>query len=190
MLRAEQGSILRVSGINWPVIVVSNDQFNRIGEAIVCPILSNIPQNAVHIPVSVSFSSGEIKGLIDQGAFDFSKSENDMFILKVLNNHEGDQEKAIAYLKDYWAEDYETYYALYEADDVFAGIYHGSGEDMTERISAYLDDIITSGAEELRGCVVVTEELAQILQKLMDKFTFENVDHSWRKLCYYYDYMG
>lgn len=133
---------------------------------------------------------GQIKGLIDQGAFDFSKSENDMFILKVLNNHEGDQEKAIAYLKDYWAEDYETYYALYEADDVFAGIYHGSGEDMTERISAYLDDIITSGAEELQGCVVVTEELAQILQKLMDKFTFENVDHSWRKLCYYYDYMG
>ena len=64
MLRAEQGSILRVNGINWPVIVVSNDQFNRIGEAIVCPILSNIPQNAVHIPVSVSFGTGEIKGLI------------------------------------------------------------------------------------------------------------------------------
>lgn len=133
---------------------------------------------------------GEIKGLIDQGAFDFSKSENDMFILKVLQNHDNDQEKAIEYLKDYWGEDYETYYALYETDDVLAGIYHGSGEDMTEKISSYLDDIITTGAEELRGCVVVTEELAQILQKLMDKFTFQNVDRSWRKLCYYYDYMG
>ena len=39
MLRAEQGSILRVDGIKWPVIVVSNDHFNEIGEAIVCPIL-------------------------------------------------------------------------------------------------------------------------------------------------------
>ena len=38
--------------------------------------------------------------------------------------------------------------------------------------------------------VVVTEELAEILQMLMDKYTFENVDHSWTKLCYYYDYLG
>ena len=64
MLRAEQGSILRVSGINWPVIVVSNDHFNAIGEAIVCPILDNIVPNAVHLPISVSAASGEITGLI------------------------------------------------------------------------------------------------------------------------------
>ena len=64
MLRAEQGSILRVSGINWPVIVVSNDHFNAIGEAIVCPILDNIAPNAVHLPVCVSSASGEIRGLI------------------------------------------------------------------------------------------------------------------------------
>ena len=64
MLRAEQGSILRVSGINWPVIVVSNNHFNAIGEAIVCPILDNISPNAVHLPVSISSPSGEIKGLI------------------------------------------------------------------------------------------------------------------------------
>ena len=63
-------------------------------------------------------------------------------------------------------------------------------EDLTEKISQYLDDIITSGPKELHGCVVVTEELGELLQKLMDKFTFENVDYSWRKLCYYYDYMG
>ena len=59
MLRAEQGSILRVSGINWPVIVVSNDHFNEIGEAIVCPILNNISPNAVHLPISVPSPSGE-----------------------------------------------------------------------------------------------------------------------------------
>ena len=64
MLRAEQGSILRVSGINWPVIVVSNDHFNEIGEAIVCPILNNISPKAVHRPICIPSSSGEIKGLI------------------------------------------------------------------------------------------------------------------------------
>lgn len=133
---------------------------------------------------------GEVKGLIDQGTFDFSKSEYDMFVLKVLNDHEGDQEKVIEYLKDYWGDDYETYYEIYEVDDVFAGIYHGEGEDLTAAVSEYLDDIITTGPEELHGCVVVTKDLADILQKLMDKLTFANVDHSWRKLCYYYDYMG
>jgi mRNA-degrading endonuclease toxin of MazEF toxin-antitoxin module len=64
MLRAEQGSILCVNGISWPVIVVSNDHFNAIGEAIVCPILNNIAPNAVHLPICISSASGEIKGLI------------------------------------------------------------------------------------------------------------------------------
>ena len=54
MIRAEQGDILRISGINWPVIVVSNDHFNQIGEAIVCPIMADITPNAVHLPLSVS----------------------------------------------------------------------------------------------------------------------------------------
>ncbi len=64
MLRAEQGSILRVSGISWPVIVVSNDHFNAIGEAIVCPILDHVSPNAIHLPICVSSASGEIKGTI------------------------------------------------------------------------------------------------------------------------------
>ena len=64
MIRAEQGDILRVSGINWPVIVVSNNHFNQIGEAIVCPILNGITQNAVHLPVRVSTAAGELLGHI------------------------------------------------------------------------------------------------------------------------------
>ncbi len=63
-MRAEQGDILRVSGISWPVIVVSNDHFNAIGEAIVCPIMDNITRNAVHLPISVPSASGGIKGFI------------------------------------------------------------------------------------------------------------------------------
>ena len=38
--------------------------------------------------------------------------------------------------------------------------------------------------------MVVTERLAELLQMVMDKYTFQNVDHSWTKLCYYYDYLG
>ena len=37
---------------------------------------------------------------------------------------------------------------------------------------------------------MLTKELAEILQMVMDKYTFENVDHAWIKLCYYYDYLG
>ena len=33
-------------------------------------------------------------------------------------------------------------------------------------------------------------ENADILHKLMGKYTFENVDNSWIKMCYYYDYLG
>ena len=61
---AEQGDILQVSGISWPVIVVSNDHFNAIGEAIVCPILNNISQKAVHLPIRISAISREISGMI------------------------------------------------------------------------------------------------------------------------------
>ncbi len=133
---------------------------------------------------------GDIKGMIDKGAFDFSKTENDQYILSVMESNGNDQQKTIEYLKDLWGEDYDGYAEEYKLDDVFAGIYHGSGEDYTGDISKYLSKMINDGHEERKGCVIVTEELAKILQKLMDKFTFENVDNSWIKLCYYYDYLG
>ncbi len=131
-----------------------------------------------------------VKGLIDKGAFDFSKDENDMLILGYMQQNDNDVEKTDAYLKEMWGEEYEANAELYKIKDVFKGRYHGKGEDLTDEISAYLDDIITSGSEERRGCVVVTKELAELLSKLMDKFTFENVEQSWLKLCYYYDYLG
>lgn len=133
---------------------------------------------------------GEVRGLIDKGAFDFSKTEEDLYVLGYLNKNEGDADAAIAELQEVWGEDYETYAELYQVEDVLAGKYHGEGEDLTEEIKTYLDDIITSGSKERIGCVVVTERLAEILQLLMDKYTFENVDNAWTKLCYYYDYLG
>ena len=133
---------------------------------------------------------GEVKGLIDKGGFDFSKSENDQYILTALEINGGDKEKTLQYLKEQWSTDYEAYYEEYKVKDVFDGIYHGAGEDYTDEIKSYLSQMINDGHAERKGCVVVTKELADILQKLMDKFTFENVDDSWVKLCYYYDHMG
>ena len=61
---------------------------------------------------------------------------------------------------------------------------------MTEEITEYYNGIITEGELEVRGCVAVNEELAELLQMLMDKYTFKDVENSWVKLCYYYDILG
>jgi len=132
----------------------------------------------------------KIKGMIDMGGFDFSKTENDLYILSVLEKYNGDTEAADAYLRQFWGEDYDTNAESYQLADVFEGRYHGRGEDYTQEMQSYLDQMITSGPEEQIGCVVVTERLAELLQLLMDKYTFSGVDHSWTKLCYYYQHIG
>lgn len=131
-----------------------------------------------------------ISGMIDMGGFDFSKTEGDQYILSILKKYDYDVDATDAYLREYWGEDYDSYAEIYQLEDVYEGKYHGSGEDLTEEMRGFLDDMITTGSEEKIGCVVVTERLAEILQMIMDKFTFGNVDHSWTKLCYYYEYIG
>lgn len=143
--------------------------------------------SSISTPIS---SGGNIKGLIELGAFDFSKDENDTFVLTALGYNDNDQQKTLEYLKKQWGDDFETYYDEFKVEEVFAGIYHGKGEDYTEVMRQYEKQIITSGAPELNGCLAVNEELAQILQMLMDKYTFEGVETSWRKMCYYYEYFG
>ena len=129
-----------------------------------------------------------VKGMIDMGGFDFSKTENDMYVLSIIEA-QGSVEAADEYLKELWGEDYDAYAEEYQLKDVYAGKYHGEGEDYTEQIRAFCSKV-EGGNSEKAGCVVVTEELAEILQMVMEKYTFENVDHAWTKLCYYYDYLG
>ena len=131
-----------------------------------------------------------IKGMIDMGGFDFSKTEEDLYILSILEAQGGDVAKAKEYLIGMWGADYDGYAEIYQVEDVLAGKYHGEGEDLTEEMRGYLSQMITTGGQEVRGCVVVTQRLAEILQMLMSKYTFQNVDNSWTKLCYYYDYLG
>ena len=131
-----------------------------------------------------------ITGMIDLGGFDFSKTEDDLYILSFMKKYDNDVEATDAYLRELWGEDYDSYAEIYQLEDVYEGKYHGEGENLTEEISAYLDKIITTGSADKQGCVPVDERLAEILQLLMDKYTFENVDNSWTKVCYYYDYLG
>ena len=131
-----------------------------------------------------------VKGMIDLGGFDFTKTENDLYILAFLEKRDFDVEETDAYLREMWGDEYDAYAEIYQLDDVYEGKFHGEGEDLTEEVKEYLDDIITSGAKETQGCVVVTERLAEILQLLMEKYTFENVDEAWIKICYYYQHLG
>lgn len=133
---------------------------------------------------------GKIQGLIDKGAFDFSKTEDDQYVLTALSLNGGDKEKTKQYLKQQWGADYDANCAEFKVDDVLAGTYHGTGKDYTAKIKTYLSKMIDDGHAERKGCVAVDKELAEILQALMDKFTFEGVDNSWLKLCYYYDRLG
>ena len=131
---------------------------------------------------------GQVKGMIDMGGFDFSKTENDLYVISVLEKYNYDVDAADAYLRSYWGEEYETNAQEYLLEEVYAGKYHGRGQDYTEEMRSYLSKMITTGAT--KGCVAVDERLAQLLQLIMDKYTFAGVDHSWTKLCYYIDHMG
>ena len=128
---------------------------------------------------------GEVLGLVDKGAFDFSKTEEDNIVLAYLAQHDGDVKATDEYLRKEWGEEYDGYAESYKLQDVYEGIYHGKGGDLTEEVRAYAKKMIASG--DLHGCVAVDARLAEILQMLMDKFTFEGVEHSWIKVCYYYN---
>lgn len=130
------------------------------------------------------------RGMIDMGGFDFSKTSDDLYVLSVLEKYNGNEEEALAYLKTFWAEDYDANYEIYKVEDVLEGRFHGTGKDLTAEISAYLSKMYQGSAKERVGCVPVDQKLADLLQALMDKYTFEDVENSWIKLCYYYDHLG
>ena len=132
----------------------------------------------------------KIKGMIDMGGFDFSKNEEDLYVLGVMESQNNDVEATRAYLKEAWGDDFDANAEAYKIEDVFAGKYHGTGKDLTSEIKSYQSKMYSGSAKERVGCVPVDARLAEILQQLMDKYTFEDVDNSWIKLCYYYDYLG
>ncbi|MBR5144307.1 MAG: hypothetical protein IKW53_04575, partial [Clostridia bacterium] len=158
--------------------------------------------------------------MIDAGAFNFSYSEEDLYVLNYLAKVGGDVEKCRTGLKAELGDAYNKTYVSFDeygnsfiengfaVEEVLAGIYHGKGNDETATMREYAKKIIKAGdtittvsadgttiVEEVVqegdariGCVAVDAELAAILQQLMDKYTFEGVENSWLKLCYYEQY--
>ena len=127
-------------------------------------------------------------------------SENDQFILdKIAEFKEqyGDKSWREGF-KTLWGDEYQTKYAEYKVDEVALGKYHGESYDLTDEMNSYVEKMIEIEFNEdgiainpeLQGCVEVDERLGELLQILMDKFTFPGVDHSWTKLCYYYEHIG
>lgn len=60
MIRIEQGDLLKISGIKYPVIVVSNGFFNQSGKVIVCPIVSQAEEGPLHIQLKDSSVKGYV----------------------------------------------------------------------------------------------------------------------------------
>ena len=54
MTIVEQGDLLKVDGVTHPVIVVSNNFFNKSGRVIACPILKKAVPGPLHIALSDS----------------------------------------------------------------------------------------------------------------------------------------
>ena len=77
MAKVEQGDLLKVAGLAYPVIVVSNDFFNESGKAIVCPIMKNAADGPLHIKLKDCLVEGyvlcEQVRYIDLAARHFSK---------------------------------------------------------------------------------------------------------------------
>ena len=141
------------------------------------------------INTTETFSGQSILDLIESGAFDFRHDEVDTVIIKMMANNtnadgEFDREACIEDVKAYYAENYASVEG--QMLEVFAGKYHGTGDDYTERMREIAETKLITADGETKGCVEVDEELANILQLLMDKYTFKNVVTSWRKLCFYY----
>lgn len=145
------------------------------------------------------FTNKSIEQMIELGAFDFRRTEDDQYILNFLALNDNDPEKCDAYLKELWGDAYATYADLYKIQDVYAGVYHGDGEDYSALARSFLAKKIKAGYnadlnetiannDARIGCVIVTKELSDLLTLLMDKYTFEGVENSWTKLCYYSQY--
>lgn len=56
----EQGDLLKVDGVAHPVLVVSNNFFNRSGKVIACPVLKNAAPSPLHIAIDNPVVEGAV----------------------------------------------------------------------------------------------------------------------------------
>jgi len=156
----------------------------------------------------VIYSADEdVVDMIDARAFNFTYSENDLHVLNTLAKYDGDKDACRAALREELGVLYENTYVDefgnvtegFAVEEVLAGTYHGAAGDLTEEVKSIVanrmikvgtvigDETIAEGDVRI-GCIIVDARLAEILQLLMDKYTFEGVENSWTKICFYSQY--
>ena len=64
MKELEQGEIVKIEGITHPILVVSKDYYNRLGQIIGCPIVKTNIKSAIYVYIETGIVSGTI--LCDQ----------------------------------------------------------------------------------------------------------------------------
>ena len=137
-----------------------------------------------------------------------NKTDKDIKALEYLEIYNADGKSA---LKEYWDAEFSSivpgedesvtdisewrfnyFWTYYSMDDVLAGRYHGIVENFTDEMLKYVaameNDIVNN--PERQGCVAVTRELALILDTLITREVFEDVQNGWLKFCFYYDILG
>ncbi len=191
----DEGSDIIAGGINVELCTDESDP--RYGYY--CHLLPNGELGSIvyadfHFTTNI-FPTQSLKALIESGAFNMGMTEADHEAYVYFKNYyDKDGEQA---LKDLWGDEFKANWEFYQMDDIIEGKYHGKGPDYTEEMEKYLD-MLDDGTEgesseiiypERQGCVPVDAKLAAMLQAIMDKFTFPNVEHSWTKLCYYYNHL-
>ena len=60
MQNIQQGDMLKIRGLPYPMIVVSNDFFNQEGKIIACPIVRNAAEGPLHIRLQDSSAEGYV----------------------------------------------------------------------------------------------------------------------------------
>ncbi len=137
-----------------------------------------------------------------------NRTDKDMKALEYLEIYNADGKDA---LKAYWDSEFSSilpgenetvsdisewrfsyFWNYYKMDDVIAGIYHGNVTDYTDEMLAYVAKMEndTANNPERQGCVAVTRELAEILDTLVAREVFEDVENGWLKFCFYYKLLG
>ena len=124
--------------------------------------------------------------LIQNGAFDFSLSEMDHLFAAYYDEATGQFDK-VAFDAALGEGTYDMYKE--EIIDFMLGTHHGTGEDLTAEMAAYIDAMYAAYEQtptERRGCIAVDARLAEILDALTDKYVFDDVEQCWKKLTYCY----
>lgn len=88
MEHPHQGDILKIEKIRHPVLVVSKDFFNTVGEIIGCPVINNSGPGPLHIRILTENTEGYVHceklALLDLSVRGYKKTDS-LPITEIIN---------------------------------------------------------------------------------------------------------